>query len=553
MNLLIPVQAETLIAQNTMPPKVSDSVDAQSGASFQEHLDGVRTEASQEIPSKQTPQGKRKEYKEKKGDESSKAADNATTSGNAPTIAACNDACRVRADEKTGAASGDDTGSTSSSQNGGQETDKPVAAADVIPFPVTHSQHAGAEKQDELSAVISDLTKTNPKGSPVRTKKEGISLINSSTQKSSFSAADADGTNDASEENALVQNVSQSSEKETQIPDSVRAAAAEAEAPADGSHQRRASVAGPNMSATSGEGRKILSESPGTRLTHPRAAGEKDPGSAYVHTTSDGNMAEEQVSETVLPVTPKIAESDISSVRKGEVADFSKKGNPADKTDNGKSNGNDTAQASSTAADLSEGTRSQPNKSFMQSVKLEQMVPQKGAGAEHDLNEIRKTETELTYQTNEKSGELFAIQDSNTVTTAGLKVVHQKAEITDISQLSRENFVITRKDNTSLELSIEPEGIGKLDIHLSLDKGTIHARINASEDLGKDFIDRNMNNILQTLSDEGINIGSFSINLRDRKNEFVNDEQDGKAYPGTTKEAKVPILHTGNSTINIFV
>lgn len=550
MNLLIPIQTETLVTQNAMPPKAADSAESRNGASFREHLDGVRTESSQKLQSRQAPQGKRKESKEKKEDEGSKTADNTITSDNPSVREALNETPQVRIVKNTDPDSGDNA-ITASSETAGQESDSPVIpAAATGSFPPAESLQAGEEGLYALSSKITSLTKAVPEGGSVSRKKEAGSLPNNSMQISSQAAAYSEGEK-ASEENALVQNVTQSSEKASELPDSVKAAAMEVKGLADGSRQRRTAFAYPSLSGKSGEGEQAA-ESSGRGMINLRAAGEKEPASVYAKMTPHDDTVKNQVEETVLPVDPKTTDPEISPVRKGEASDLlPSQEKPADKMHNGKSN--NVAQASSAADDLSEGTRSEPNKSFLQSVKLEQVVGRKEAGAEYDLNETGKAETELTYQMNEKSGELFTLQDSSAASATGMKVVHQKAEVADISQLSRENFVITRKDNTSIELSIEPEGIGKLDIHLSLDKGTIHARINASENLGKDFIDRNMSNILQTLADEGINIGSFSISLRDRKNEFTNDEKDGKTYTATIKEPTVPVSAAGSGTINIYV
>ena len=81
-----------------------------------------------------------------------------------------------------------------------------------------------------------------------------------------------------------------------------------------------------------------------------------------------------------------------------------------------------------------------------------------------------------------------------------------------------EPFVVTKQADNSIEVRIEPEGLGKMDIKLYMDKGQLNAHINASESIGKEVIEGHLENIANKLAGEGINIGSFSVSLRNRKN-----------------------------------
>ena len=80
-------------------------------------------------------------------------------------------------------------------------------------------------------------------------------------------------------------------------------------------------------------------------------------------------------------------------------------------------------------------------------------------------------------------------------------------------------FVVTGQDTKSIEVRIEPEGLGKMDIRLILDKGHVNAHINAAESLGKAAVEGNLPGIISKLADEGINIGSFSVSLGNGKKE----------------------------------
>ena len=154
-------------------------------------------------------------------------------------------------------------------------------------------------------------------------------------------------------------------------------------------------------------------------------------------------------------------------------------------------------------------------------------------------------------EVNMKPEGIFPSAD-NTSNPYALKVSQRVTGSPGIASSNENRFVITQKDEASLEISLEPKGLGKLDILLSLDRGMINARINASEALGKDLIERNLNNILNTLTNEGINIGSFSVNLRDKRNELKDTEKDIKVFR-TTKELELPTAYRNNSMISIFI
>ncbi len=81
-----------------------------------------------------------------------------------------------------------------------------------------------------------------------------------------------------------------------------------------------------------------------------------------------------------------------------------------------------------------------------------------------------------------------------------------------------EPFVVTKQADNSIEVRIEPEGLGKMDIKLYMDKGHLNAHINASEPAAKEVIEGHLGDIASKLSSEGINVGSFSVSLRNRRN-----------------------------------
>lgn len=157
-----------------------------------------------------------------------------------------------------------------------------------------------------------------------------------------------------------------------------------------------------------------------------------------------------------------------------------------------------------------------------------------------------------------KTEAAFLQQDSrtNTWTRAAEQRIERSAAQAAVSEKA---FVLTKKDEASIGISIEPDGLGKLDIQLSLDKGTVNAHINASDNAGKDMLDKNLRQIMDALAKEGLNVGGFSVSLRN-KNGYQNNSADkdssGNGYARSIKaienSAQLPV-YAGNNLINIFV
>ncbi len=69
------------------------------------------------------------------------------------------------------------------------------------------------------------------------------------------------------------------------------------------------------------------------------------------------------------------------------------------------------------------------------------------------------------------------------------------------------------KDGNRLAVRLEPDGLGKLDINLSLDKGTVSAQIHVSNDVTKNLLENNKQQMMNALVGEGLSVGGFSVSL----------------------------------------
>ncbi|MHB1011851.1 MAG: flagellar hook-length control protein FliK, partial [Desulfobacteria bacterium] len=78
-------------------------------------------------------------------------------------------------------------------------------------------------------------------------------------------------------------------------------------------------------------------------------------------------------------------------------------------------------------------------------------------------------------------------------------------------------FVITRKSDTSVEVTLAPPGVGKLEIEVVLEKGVVNARITAADSAGREAIARSLPQIVEALARDGMNVGGFTVSLKERR------------------------------------
>ncbi len=82
--------------------------------------------------------------------------------------------------------------------------------------------------------------------------------------------------------------------------------------------------------------------------------------------------------------------------------------------------------------------------------------------------------------------------------------VHEPMEFID-------NTVSIVKDGSRLAVKLEPEGLGRLDINISLDKGMVNTQIQVSDAATKTLIENNMQQLVHSLVNEGLAVGGFSV------------------------------------------
>jgi len=148
-----------------------------------------------------------------------------------------------------------------------------------------------------------------------------------------------------------------------------------------------------------------------------------------------------------------------------------------------------------------------------------------------------------------ESGDLFPLFDNKNRNENGPSRVRILQE-----PPKAESFMLPKKGDASIEVSLEPEGLGKIDIELTLNRGIVNAHINTSEIISKEIIERNLHAILSSLIDEGLNIGNFSVSLRNRQGNMSesNGKEALKTLPAM-KEIRIPVRLADSRMISIFV
>ncbi len=117
------------------------------------------------------------------------------------------------------------------------------------------------------------------------------------------------------------------------------------------------------------------------------------------------------------------------------------------------------------------------------------------------------------------------------------------------------DVTLVRNDERSLEVLVRVEGIGEVDVELVLDNGAIRAQVSTSDMIGKELIERNLEHLLDTLSREGLNVGGFTVSLR---NGGTEDGAYGHGDKTSTSDSpltgELAVRHTGTgSRISLFV
>lgn len=117
------------------------------------------------------------------------------------------------------------------------------------------------------------------------------------------------------------------------------------------------------------------------------------------------------------------------------------------------------------------------------------------------------------------------------------------------------------KGSTKLGVKVDSESLGKLNIHVSIEKGLVNVHINSADKVVRELVENNMQQIVDSLSKNGVSVGGFSVGLRNNKNSGSNETMNGngRGNPFSVERAKEReyigtasrVIHN-NGLVNIF-
>jgi|GEM_PF-5008764 hypothetical protein len=108
-------------------------------------------------------------------------------------------------------------------------------------------------------------------------------------------------------------------------------------------------------------------------------------------------------------------------------------------------------------------------------------------------------------------------------------------------------------DSSSIEVLLEHDELGRLNIRLTHHNGVIEGRINVFDTAAKDFMERNLYQIISMLVKEGINIGNFSLVLKERNGNDMEELKEYQKGGKNLKKLQEPIRNSRNGVISIIV
>lgn len=116
-------------------------------------------------------------------------------------------------------------------------------------------------------------------------------------------------------------------------------------------------------------------------------------------------------------------------------------------------------------------------------------------------------------------------------------------------------FITTKNNSSSINISLNTNDMGMLDIELVLERGVINGHINTTDNIGKELIERNLYRIIDSLTREGLNVGGFSVSLRHKGEGFSENRgnQEIIKRDSSIKDIDRPTYYLNQGIINIFV
>ncbi|SHG92642.1 flagellar hook-length control protein FliK [Tepidibacter thalassicus] len=141
---------------------------------------------------------------------------------------------------------------------------------------------------------------------------------------------------------------------------------------------------------------------------------------------------------------------------------------------------------------------------------------------DEDLHKLEKKFLGIHESNNEDEMSLN-LQDFNTLKASqNLKNISSSLNLRQVNginhndileQIIKKSKLIIDKDNSSMEIKLEPEHLGKLTLKVVFERGILSAKFIAENDDVKTIIENNMDELKENLLEQGLNIQSLSVSV----------------------------------------
>lgn len=105
-----------------------------------------------------------------------------------------------------------------------------------------------------------------------------------------------------------------------------------------------------------------------------------------------------------------------------------------------------------------------------------------------------------------------------------------------LPKIVKQASVMLHEGKSEMELSLKPDFLGKVKMKVTLEGDTLTGKIVVDNQMVKDLFDRNMDSVIQSLGELGININGFDVSLKQDSGSAQGDENEdgGHNVKGTS-------------------
>jgi hypothetical protein len=178
-------------------------------------------------------------------------------------------------------------------------------------------------------------------------------------------------------------------------------------------------------------------------------------------------------------------------------------------------------------------------------------------GPEHGQSENKPDDASAAKVSTDTRPVHLKLDNAAEIQRTEVKQVHEPVKT--VINIDDKTLSLIRKSDTSIEVKIDPKGIGKIDIDINVDKGTVNAHISAADSDTKTLLENNIKSIIEALSKDGLNVAGFSVSLKDRGDGGTKDGRGDGGKNGGRKEDEISAIerpssvHSTDGKLSIFV